>query len=137
MLSRSIHIARHTMATSTTSKASLRKEMKQTLSALTPAQIISQSNLAQQTIMSLPQYQSAQRVGIYLNMPNGEAQTELLVNDALQAGKSVFVPHLHKPDPTQKRKVMEMLRLESLKGLERDAWGIPSLMEVDGRENAL
>lgn len=70
-------------------------------------------------------------------MPDGEAQTELLVNDALQAGKSVFVPHLHKPDPTQKRKVMEMLRLESLKGLERDAWGIPTLTNVEGRENAL
>lgn len=32
---------------------------------------------------------------------------------------------------------MEMLRLDSLNGLERDAWGIPTLTNVEGRDNAL
>lgn len=131
------HILRRTMVITLPSKASLRKHIKQTLSTLTPAQIITQSTLAQQAIISHPRYRSAQRVGIYLSMPRGEAQTDLLVQNALQAGKSVFVPHLHKPDPTEKRKVMEMLKLESTEGLGRDAWGIPTLTEVDGRENVL
>lgn len=125
------------MATTFQSKAALRKHIKQALSKLTPAQITSQSTLAQQAIISHPHYQSAQRIGIYLNMPSGEAQTELLVQNSLQAGKSVFVPHLHKPGPSEKRKVMEMLNVESMEGLERDAWGIPSLVELAGRENAL
>lgn len=69
-------------------------------------------------------------------MPASEAQTELLVQHALQDEKSVFVPYLHKPEG-EKRKVMEMLRLESTDALEKDAWGIPSLSGVEGRENAM
>lgn len=115
----------------------MRKQIKQSLSSLTPAEIKTQSHLAQQTILSLPQYTAANRIGIYLNMPSGEGQTELLVQSALSAGKSVFVPYLHKPDPAEKRKVMEMLQLDSIEGLKPDAWGIPSLKDVEGREHAL
>lgn len=86
-------------------------------------------------------------------MPAAEAQTDLLVQDALKAGKKVFVPFLYTPPsdsdaavsgegPKKKpRKVMDLLRLREgeFEALGRDAWGIPSLSVegVEGRENAM
>lgn len=67
-------------------------------------------------------------------MPAGELQTTQLLTAALGAGKSVYVPFLHRreyPDPvTGKKRVMQMLKLRSVEEfeeLERDSWGIPSL----------
>ena len=81
-------------------------------------------------------------------MPAAEAQTDLLVRDALCSGKQVFVPFLYAPaqDVTvgggKPRKVMDLLRLDSeseYDGLSKDAWGIPSLSadSVRDRENAM
>ncbi|KAK5107772.1 hypothetical protein LTR62_000696 [Meristemomyces frigidus] len=126
-------------------KRALRQTMKTRLSNLDEQTITKQSETAQELILSLPQYESARRVCFYLSMPTGEAQTDLLVRNALTAGKQVFVPYLHSTPQAEgskgKGKVMEMLRLESVddyEGLVRDGWGIPSLSQgsVDGRENA-
>lgn len=127
-------LLRHNMSTMQERKNALRKDIRQRLSALSPKEISSQSRAAQDIILSLPQYQQANRLSIYLSMPTAEAQTDLLVRSALQAGKEVFVPYIHRlPAPsgeTKKRSVLEMLQLDSVdeyEGLGRDAWGIPSL----------
>jgi len=90
-------------------------------------------------------YQEAKRIGIYLAMPNGELQTDAIVRHALQNGKQVFVPYLHKsttPSPDTPRSVMDMVDLRSLAdfdALKRDSWGIPTISSdtVDGREHIL
>jgi len=90
-------------------------------------------------------YQEAKRVGIYLSMPTGEVQTDGIVRHALQSGKKVFVPYLHKtksPSPDAPRSVMEMVDLCSLSdydSLKRDNWGIPTIGAdtVDQREHIL
>ena len=130
-----------------TAKKALRKEIKTRLSSLDEATIASQSKEAQNVLLNLSEYKKAKSLSIYLSMPASEAQTDLLVEDALSSGKKVFVPFLYSPsqEPTdggKKRKVMDMLRLNSLKeyeNLARDAWGIPSLSAegVNDRENAM
>lgn len=119
-------------------KTKLRSEIKQRLSALSEDSIAAQSEKAQQLILSLPQYKQAKRVGIYLSMPKAEAQTDILVHDALRNDKAVFVPHIFAVGTEKpKSKVMDMLRLGSLdeyQSLERDAWGIPKLSR-EGRED--
>lgn len=129
-------------------KKALRKEIKSRLSTLSATEITRQSSQAQHLILGMDQYKQAKSISIYLSMPAAEAQTDLLVRDALESGKKVFVPFLYSPSPAQNaasgkpRKVMDMLRLASVAeydGLSKDAWGIPSLSEdgIDGRENVM
>jgi len=85
-------------------------------------------------------------------MPSGEIQTDEIVRHALSVGKDVFVPYLHSNVQMEARpgeggsgapkKVMDMVKLQGVKdyeGLERDAWGIPTVTEegVEGRERVL
>lgn len=84
-------------------------------------------------VTSLKPYQNAKRIGISLAMPTGEVQTDAIVRDALESGKQVFVPYLHKvqnPPPDTPRSVMDMVDLRSLsdyESLRRDSWGIPTI----------
>jgi 5-formyltetrahydrofolate cyclo-ligase len=78
-------------------------------------------------------YKDAANVGVFLSMPGGEVQTDAIVRDAFEAGKSVFVPYLHKNSSTAAdapKRVMDMVRLHSLKdyeSLQKDKWDIPSV----------
>jgi 5-formyltetrahydrofolate cyclo-ligase len=129
-------------------KKALRKEIKSRLSSLSKDEIATQSEQAQKAILNLDQYKQAKSLSIYLSMPASEAQTDLLVKDALHSGKQVFVPFLYTPTQEvaagggKRRKVMDLLRLDSeseYDGLSKDAWGIPSLCaeSVGERENAM
>ncbi len=97
------------------------------------------------SITSFTPYQQARRIGIYLSMPTGEIQTDAIVRHALESGKKVFVPYLHKsklPSPDTTHSVMDMVDLRSLSdynSLKRDSWGIPTIEadSVDEREHVL
>jgi 5-formyltetrahydrofolate cyclo-ligase len=66
-------------------------------------------------------------------MPTGEIQTDPIVRHALESGKEVFVPYLHRnplPSPELPARVMDMVRLRDIQdyeSLKRDRWGIPSI----------
>ena len=128
------------------SKKDLRKQMKSKLSALSEERIARQSNVAQNVILSLPQYENARRISVYLSMPTGEARTDEIVSDALTSGKEVFVPYIHRPHENgadkKNRSLIDMIRLYSISDLDslsRDSWGIPTLPagSVEARENAM
>jgi len=92
-------------------------------------------------VLQMPVYQNAQSIAIFLSMPGREVSTGRIVLQALEEGKSVFVPYLH-PGEAPKSKVMDMLQLQDkpdYDSLKPDAWGIPSLPKdsVDKRRNAL
>lgn len=78
-------------------------------------------------------------------MPTGEVSTHAIAVHAIDQGKKVFVPYIHKLQSLSNGKTvaeMEMLALhskEDLESLKRDGWGIPTLEEdsVPARENAL
>lgn len=135
------------MSTNTqNAKKALRKEVKARLASLSEGEVSTQSQRAQHVILGLPQYKQASSISVYLSMPTGETRTDLVLRDALGSGKEVFVPYMYTPtsaDPTsgRRRKVMDMLRLNSLlefDGLEKDSWGIPTLSgeNIEQRQNA-
>ncbi|RDW83691.1 5-formyltetrahydrofolate cyclo-ligase [Aspergillus mulundensis] len=90
-------------------------------------------------LFSLPEYQKAERIGVYLSMPSGELSTTAIVEDALKNNKQVFVPYIHSIETTttqQKTSVMDMLALDSMEefmSLEPDKWGIPSLTKAQAQ----
>ena len=102
------------------------------------------ARIVTQTIKAMPEYQQAGRVGIYLSMPASELSTNDIVADALEQGKSVFVPYLYNAAnfaQLKQESKMAMLKLnskEDLDSLKRDSWGIPTLdsRSVPHRENA-
>ncbi|KAL8780490.1 MAG: hypothetical protein Q9213_006450 [Squamulea squamosa] len=120
------------MASLRTAKKELRRHIKQKLSQMTEHSIQRQSHAANETLISLPEYQSAKRISVYLSMPRGELSTGSIVADALQAGKEVYVPYIYKVSPPSTEtstSVMDMVALHSQEDfdkLEPDSWGIPT-----------
>ncbi|KAG8630663.1 hypothetical protein KVT40_002282 [Elsinoe batatas] len=117
------------------SKSAWRKAFGPALSQLDQKDITTQSVKATETLTSLPMYQDAKSISVFLAMPDGELQTEGIVRHALKAGKKVFVPYI-----TRKPASMHMLRLEDeadLDSMQPDKWGIPSLSteSIDARVN--
>lgn len=97
-------------------------------------------------ILSLPEYQKAGSLGVYLSMPRGEISTGAIVKDALQLGKRVFVPYIYGKavprEPEAPRSMMDMVSLHSLEDYETlapDSWGIPTPSEpsLGGRNSCL
>jgi len=92
-------------------------------------------------VLQCPAYKEARRISIFLSMPRNEVCTRKLVEQALAAGKKVFVPYIHASGQVRNQE-MDMLELRSqheLDTLKPDAWGIPTLDNdsVAGRQNAL
>ncbi|KAF8416171.1 5-formyltetrahydrofolate cyclo-ligase, partial [Tirmania nivea] len=106
------------------------------------------------TITSLPEYQKADRISVYLSMPKGELQTAGLVEDAFKRGKFLFIPYIHrllptitpspippagKPTPAFQMDMLSLSSPQDYSTLPPDAWGIPSIpsTSVSSRENCL
>jgi 5-formyltetrahydrofolate cyclo-ligase len=97
------------------------------------------AGVATSKFLSLPEYQNAKSIAVYLSMPTGELSTSRIVQDAFARGKNVYIPYIH---TVEKTSVMDMLALESMTEYESllpDKWGIPSLqpVQVPGRQNGL
>ncbi|KAL4960720.1 5-formyltetrahydrofolate cyclo-ligase [Aspergillus stella-maris] len=124
------------MAGIQTAKKDLRKRMRGVLQRIPADSITNQSKNVTSKLLSLPEYQQANRIGVYLSMPSGELSTSLIVEDALKSQKEVFVPYIHSIETASEQKktsVMDMLVLESMEefgALQRDKWEIPSLSEA-------
>jgi len=126
------------MAATREAKKQLRQQIKESLSNLSAEEITAQSAKVTETVLALPQYQSASRLSMYLSMPKSELSTDCIVRDALSQNKQVFIPYL---SGKGRSATMDMLRLNSLSDLDSlqpDSWGIPTLpaSSVDDRENA-
>ncbi|KAJ5758424.1 5-formyltetrahydrofolate cyclo-ligase [Penicillium odoratum] len=122
-----------------TAKRDLRKRMRETLQLMPTSLINQQSGVATSQFLTLPEYQNAKNIAVYLSMPTGELSTGNIVRDALARGKNVYIPYIH---TVEKTSVMDMLALESMteyESLQPDKWGIPSLRpsQVPGRRNGL
>ncbi|KAK3319344.1 hypothetical protein B0H66DRAFT_575799 [Apodospora peruviana] len=121
------------MASLNAVKQQLRLAMKQKLSLVSHESAAAQSSVVFNTLRTFQPYVNAKRVSVFLSMPTGEIQTDAIVRHALESGKEVFVPYLHRnpsPSPDLPARVMDMVRLNNLRdyeSLEPDRWGIPSV----------
>lgn len=83
-------------------------------------------------LISLPQYKTANHIGIYLSMPKSEICTKNIVFHALQENKKVYVPITYRvkaPSSNGPKDVMDMVSLpsrEDYESLQPDNWGIPT-----------
>jgi len=132
------------MAALKAAKQELRQHIRRAISDIPAESIVVQSVNASKTILSLPEYQNAKRISVYLSMPAGEINTAQIVHDALMNGKKVFVPYTHKQLSKQAQlvSVMDMLSLHSVADYESfkpDKWGIPTpgRDSISARENCL
>ncbi|EHK22192.1 uncharacterized protein TRIVIDRAFT_28011 [Trichoderma virens Gv29-8] len=116
-----------------TAKQQLRRLLKQRLSKVSQDSVLAQSSTIFETLKTFKPYQDANRISVYLSMPSGEIQTDAIVRHALNSGKQVFVPYLHKSpldEPGTPARVMDMVQLQDVQDydrLQRDSWGIPSI----------
>ncbi|KAK8207350.1 5-formyltetrahydrofolate cyclo-ligase-like protein [Phyllosticta capitalensis] len=113
-------------------KRELRRQVRKILSNISVSSATSQTLNAARALFSLPEYQAARRVSIYLSMPSGEISTAGIVHDALANGKKVFVPYTYNRsiNPELKPKsIMDMVELFSTSdfdSFQSDKWGIPT-----------
>lgn len=80
----------------------------------------------------MPAYREARKIGIYASMANREIQTADIIEHALQAGKEVFVPYVHRvtdrdSTPTMSMDMLQLHDLADFRGMQLDKWQIPSL----------
>ncbi|KAK4192434.1 hypothetical protein QBC35DRAFT_373385 [Podospora australis] len=121
------------MAALNAAKQQLRTAMKQKLQALSHESVLAQSATVFNKLKTFQPFVDAKRVSVFLSMPSGEIQTDAIVRHALNSGKEVFIPYLHKnptTSPDLPVRVMDMVRLQDLadyESLTPDRWGIPSI----------
>ena len=76
-------------------KQKLRKNIRGKLQSLTQSQITTQSEKVWQILINtLPQYNNASSIGLFLSMPYGEIQTDFICNQVLKDGKELYIPRV-------------------------------------------
>ncbi|XP_059211088.1 5,10-methenyltetrahydrofolate synthetase (5-formyltetrahydrofolate cyclo-ligase) [Centropristis striata] len=117
-------------------KQALRREVKQRLSSLSEEEKLLQSLRLSQRLLSHPRYEASRRLALFLSMRD-EVRTEEILRDALQRGKSCFIPRYEAGGGNR----MDMLQLRSLQevqSLPTTSWSIRQPAEEDhSREEAL
>ncbi|EPS39040.1 hypothetical protein H072_7184 [Dactylellina haptotyla CBS 200.50] len=129
-------------------KRELRTAIAKRLDAVDTPSIQDQSHAVFGLLTSLPEYQRARSVSIYLSMPAAEIDTVPMVRDAFERGKQVYIPFTHKAaqtnpqdeEPTPSK--MDMVSLDSLEdyqSLKRNSWGIPTPTKksLETRQNCI
>ncbi|KAL1620681.1 hypothetical protein SLS54_006037 [Diplodia seriata] len=132
------------MASVQAAKKELRTQIKQVLAALPQDAVAQQTSRAVGALLSLPEYQAARRISVYLSMPVGEISTAGIVKDALASGKKVFVPYTYQRSAhpeLRPKSIMDMVELHSFRDFESfqpDKWGIPtpSAESITDRQNS-
>jgi len=96
-------------------------------------EIQSQSTQVWNTLITLPEYQSAKTVGVFLSMPKGEINTDFMLNHAHEHGKTLYIPEVgqnfEQSDMELVKVVVNSDNLEKGKPVHynwpRNKWGIP------------
>mmetsp|Transcript_24929 Transcript_24929/g.54796 ORF Transcript_24929/g.54796 Transcript_24929/m.54796 type:complete len:288 (+) Transcript_24929:16-879(+) len=77
-------------------KQAVRKKLRSAMKNLTAEDIEAQSNSVWKNVFELPVYQSANSVGLFLSMPTGEINTDLILQHCVREGKDIYVPEVGK-----------------------------------------
>jgi 5-formyltetrahydrofolate cyclo-ligase len=77
-----------------TRKKEFRKKIRSAIKELTIEDINAQSQQVWGRLIDLPVYQAAESVGLFLSMPTGEINTDLILKHAVETGKHVYIPEV-------------------------------------------
>lgn len=75
-------------------KKNLRRQIRTSLQTLTPSTLSSQSSTVWTRLFALPEYETADSVGLFLSMPHGEIDTREACRRVLTDGKTLYVPRV-------------------------------------------
>ena len=75
-------------------KQELRKKLRYAMGNLSLEDIDEQSKSVWTSVFELPAYQAAKSVGLFLSMPMGEINTDLILQHCVQNGKDIYVPEV-------------------------------------------
>lgn len=117
-----------------TAKGLLRQELKAKLNGLSNEEKARQSQVVQTKVLHHDLYRKSQRLSIFLSM-HDEINTDLVLRDALDAGKAVYIPRYD-----SKSTYMDMVRLKSWEeydALPMTKWNIKQPPLDQDREEAL
>ncbi|XP_047480994.1 5-formyltetrahydrofolate cyclo-ligase-like [Penaeus chinensis] len=117
-----------------TAKSLLRQELKAKLNGLSNEEKARQSQAVQTKVLQHDLYKKSKRLSIFLSM-HDEINTDLLLRDALDAGKAVYIPRYD-----SKSTYMDMVRLKSWEeydALPMTKWKIKQPPLDQDREQAL
>ncbi|KAI9830693.1 MAG: hypothetical protein M1826_004522 [Phylliscum demangeonii] len=122
-------------------KRKLRARMRAVLQEISAESVAKQTQQVVHRLLSLPEYQAARGIGVYLSMASGEIATAPIVSHALAHGKRVYVPFTYESPaataasvssaaaaPARPRAVMDLVSVHSWQDyqqFQRDRWGIP------------
>ncbi|KAH3661857.1 hypothetical protein OGAPHI_006036 [Ogataea philodendri] len=87
-------IAEGSSSSISNSCTTLRKTVQARLSPVTQKELNLQSTKVLAALGQLPQYTNANSVALYMSMDSCEVKTDLLIRDALQRGKKVYLPRI-------------------------------------------
>lgn len=77
-------------------KATTRKEIANKLHSLDQQTIRTQSLATAKTVLSLPEFQNAKSVGLYMHLPCNELHTDTLISECFSRNKTVYLPRIEK-----------------------------------------
>ncbi|XP_013410707.1 5-formyltetrahydrofolate cyclo-ligase [Lingula anatina] len=113
-------------------KNALRKEIKKKIACLSDEEKKRQSEIVTRKLFQMPQYQSSQRVSVFLNM-HDEIHTLPIVKNLLENNKKCYIPRYIGT-------TMDMVRLLSLQDYEDlpvTSWKIKQPADDEQREDAI
>ncbi|XP_028921935.1 5-formyltetrahydrofolate cyclo-ligase isoform X1 [Ornithorhynchus anatinus] len=115
-------------------KRALRAELKQRLRALSAEERLRQSRLLTEKVVAHKKYQEAQRVSVFLSMPD-EIETCEIIRDIFQRGKTCFIPRYK--FQSNHMDMVKLVSFEEISSLPKTSWNILQPDEEDEREEAL
>jgi 5-formyltetrahydrofolate cyclo-ligase len=74
----------------------MRKKIRQAMNELSPSDVEEQSASVWSRVFELTIYKEAKSVGLFLSMPKGEINTDLILQDCVRKGKEIYVPEVGK-----------------------------------------
>lgn len=77
-------------------KTALRKQVSSVLANLNSASVTLQSNVILKKLQTIPEFQQAKSVGLFMNMPTMEVNTHDIIEFCFRQNKRVFLPKCEK-----------------------------------------
>ncbi|GLE06041.1 hypothetical protein PINS_up015252 [Pythium insidiosum] len=112
-----------TMTTTAAAKKAMRQCIAATLRAVEDTEITRQSEAIAARIVSLPSFQRAGSLSVYLHMPK-EASTRALLVAAFKQGKKVYVPKITGKS-AEDMAMLHAVDMEDIDAFPKDKWKIP------------
>ncbi|TDH68444.1 hypothetical protein CCR75_005388 [Bremia lactucae] len=101
----------------------MRRSMGATIMALPHAEVLKQSQLLTEKVLTLPEFAHARGISVYLEMPK-EAATFELLEAAFALNKKVYVPKITGQSP-EDLKMLQVSSMDDIRSFPKDKWQIP------------